>query len=164
MIKNTQQQNCFTNLNILNNFAKSSNEYNIFKDNKGNDIILYYNDGEILICSCSKINEIDFNSNNNEECLKEIPVKIYKGNRNFTVYLTYNMILKTDKSKRLNCDKPIYAKITMDKYLIYSNDKKISKTLNRQKLEINYILPNALVNFEHPEEQNIEYTRRLKLN
>ena len=60
MIKNTQQQNCFTNLNILNNFAKSSNEYNIFKDNKGNDIILYNDDGEILICSCSKINEIDF--------------------------------------------------------------------------------------------------------
>ena len=42
---------------------------------------------------------------------------------------------------------------------MYSNDKIISKTVNRQKLEINVILPNTLINFEHPDEQNIDYVQ-----
>ena len=49
----------------------------------------------------------------------------------------------------------------MNKYLIYSNDMITIKIPNRQKLEMNYILPNILINFEHPEEQDIDYVQEI---
>ena len=54
MIKSIQQQHCFMNINILNNIEKNFNEYTIFKDSKGKELVLYNNNGEILIASCIK--------------------------------------------------------------------------------------------------------------
>ena len=71
------------------------------------------------------------------------------------------MIFKTGKSQRINCNTPIFTKIEMNKYLIYSNDMITIKIPNRQKLEMNYILPNILINFEHPEEQDIDYVQEI---
>ena len=73
--------------------------------------MLYNNNREILIASCIKIDKIQIETKRNEECLKEIPTKIWKGDKNLTLYLTDHLILKTGKLQRFNCNTPIFTKI-----------------------------------------------------
>ena len=49
----------------------------------------------------------------------------------------------------------------MNKYLIYNNETISIKVLKRQRLEINYILPNTLINFDHPEENDVDYIQNI---
>jgi hypothetical protein len=74
LAKTIQKQNCFNTLNIINIMSRNINKYLSFRDNSGKILILYNNNGEIIVKICVKIELIYIKEFKNLRCQIDIPV------------------------------------------------------------------------------------------
>ena len=72
------------------------------------------NNGELLVAKFKRDQEIWIEEFYNEACLKEIPEQISNGLIKVTIYLTNNMIIIAEKSKRNTCEEFFFRKVNHD--------------------------------------------------
>ena len=156
LVMKMQLQYCFLMTNMLDMVAKRVNEYSRIKDSFGGDTYLYNKNGELLVAKCKEVKEIWIEESNNEACLKEIPVQISNGLIKVTTYLTNNMIIKLEKSKRNTCKEFIYRKVNND-YLAYKGSAISLVSPLRQRLKMPIISSKINLSFTHPDEHVVDW-------
>ncbi|CAF0989556.1 unnamed protein product [Brachionus calyciflorus] len=95
--KMNNERLCKINNRMTQLFEKMMNEFFIMDDIDGNELVIYNDQGELLVSKCVKINEVNIR-NDNSECFYNAPVKFKYQNNSMNGFINNDGIISR-KSK-----------------------------------------------------------------
>ena len=111
--KRISQNVCVNTINML-DFAKIfKNEYFIFKDFRGNELVLYSKYNKLWVAKCYSVLEVSLDQMNNSECFQDMKITFKINNETLKGYMGENLIIKNN-SVLVDCqsiDQLLFLKI-----------------------------------------------------
>jgi hypothetical protein len=149
--ENNNLKFCSNKKNELRLIQQKINQFSIVSDFKGNQVIIYNLEGDLIRVSCFKFSKVKLD-NSLSECFDKIPVKGNKDGNEVKVFLhEHNKV--SNFAHKASCENKIHLKLDGIFKLSYS--KGITKMIqSRRKVEKFHLVEQTdkKINFDHDED------------